>query len=109
MVTPGVTKPKSETTDKLGAKSKGTSPAQQDSLEEEVGRVTRLLQSSSRGCSVGMKIGQDKSAVTACIGELSADLERLNSKLDIGNFETASRPMSKSSVTINFLSDFFLG
>jgi len=56
-----------------------------------------------------MKIGQDKSAVTACIGELSADLERLNSKLDIGNFETASRPMSKSSVTINFLSDFFLG
>jgi hypothetical protein len=53
-----------------------------------------------------MRIGQDKSAVTACIGELSGELEPLNSKLDIGNFEIASRPVSKSSVTINFLSDF---
>jgi hypothetical protein len=54
----------------------------------------------------GMRIGQNKSAVTACIGELFGDLERLNSKLDIGNFETASRPVSKSSVTIQFLVRF---
>jgi hypothetical protein len=52
-----------------------------------------------------MRIGQDKSAATACIGKLSGDLEPLNSKLDTGNFETASLPVPKPSVTINFLSD----